>query len=283
MLADRAALRDRDRVVPEPGQQGPGPGGQEPGPQPADTGRGVRQREQREASAPATPRPSWDDALNGIEFVDPTATPGPGKVTVAAAGAKDLHDQGRLQVGPRVHGRAQDRRLGRAHLRGQGQGRLPRRGRHRSLVTPTQQRIPLRPGSRRRSAMPIATAMSRLAALNAAKRIRGEEAGYSLIELMIVASMMVVVLGAVLSLGDAAQRSTPKDLERAHAIRDTQVGLHRMTRELRQAHAARLQLGLRDRGQGVARTRSARSSTTAGPGSTGACGRRSRRRPPTFR
>ena len=68
-------------------------------------------------------------------------------------------------------------------------------------------------------------------------RIRREEAGYSLIELLIVASMMVVVLGAVLALGDVAQRSAPKDLERAHAIRDAQVGLGRMTRELRQSHS----------------------------------------------
>ena len=30
-----------------------------------------------------------DDALNGIEFAEPTATPGPGKVTVAAAGTND--------------------------------------------------------------------------------------------------------------------------------------------------------------------------------------------------
>ena len=29
------------------------------------------------------------DALNGIEFVEPTATPGPGEVTVAAAGTHD--------------------------------------------------------------------------------------------------------------------------------------------------------------------------------------------------
>jgi len=67
-------------------------------------------------------------------------------------------------------------------------------------------------------------------------RLRTGEAGYSLIELLLVMSMMVVVLGAVLSLADVAQRSTPKDLERAHAIRDAQVGLDRMTRELRQTH-----------------------------------------------
>ena len=70
-----------------------------------------------------------------------------------------------------------------------------------------------------------------------AQRFRADEAGYSLVELMIVASMLVVVLGAVLSLGEAVQRSTPKDLERAHSIRNTQVGLNRMTRELRQSHA----------------------------------------------
>ena len=68
------------------------------------------------------------DALNGIEFVDPTATPGPGKVTVVRgrppttytikAGSKSGHE---FTIERKADG------SGRAHLRGQGQGRLPRR------------------------------------------------------------------------------------------------------------------------------------------------------------
>ncbi len=45
-----------------------------------------------------------------------------------------------------------------------------------------------------------------------------------------------MVLGAVLSFGEVTQRLAPRDQERSHVIREAQVGLHRMTRELRQAH-----------------------------------------------
>ena len=72
-----------------------------------------------------------------------------------------------------------------------------------------------------------------LASRNAAR----DEDGFSLIELLVAASLMVVVFGAALALFDTTARIAPKDQERAHAIRDAQVGLHRMTRELRQADA----------------------------------------------
>jgi hypothetical protein len=62
------------------------------------------------------------------------------------------------------------------------------------------------------------------------------EAGYSLIELMLVSSLLVVVLGAVLTFGQTTQRLAPRDHERSHVIREGQIGLHRMTRELRKAH-----------------------------------------------
>ena len=64
-----------------------------------------------------------------------------------------------------------------------------------------------------------------------------DESGFSLIELLVAATLMVVVFGAALALFDTTARIAPKDQERAHAIRDAQVGLHRMTRELRQADA----------------------------------------------
>jgi type II secretory pathway pseudopilin PulG len=63
-------------------------------------------------------------------------------------------------------------------------------------------------------------------------------AGYALVELMVVASLLVIVLGAILALGETTQRIAPKESERAHVIREAQVGLHRMTRELRHAYQA---------------------------------------------
>lgn len=64
------------------------------------------------------------------------------------------------------------------------------------------------------------------------------EAGYGLVELLVVASLLLVVLGAILALAETTQRIAPKESERAHVIREAQVGLHRMTRELRHANAA---------------------------------------------
>jgi type II secretory pathway pseudopilin PulG len=61
-------------------------------------------------------------------------------------------------------------------------------------------------------------------------------AGYALVELLVVASLLVIVLGAILALGETTQRIAPKESERAHVIREAQVGLHRMTRELRHAY-----------------------------------------------
>jgi hypothetical protein len=54
---------------------------------------------------------------------------------------------------------------------------------------------------------------------------------------MLVAALLAVVLGAILTFGEATQRLAPRDHERSHVIHEGQVGLHRMTRELRKAHA----------------------------------------------
>jgi hypothetical protein len=62
------------------------------------------------------------------------------------------------------------------------------------------------------------------------------EAGYALTELLLVTSLLVIVLGAILMLGEASQQIAPRETERALVIRDAQVGMHRMTRELREAH-----------------------------------------------
>jgi Tfp pilus assembly protein PilW len=67
---------------------------------------------------------------------------------------------------------------------------------------------------------------------------RAAEAGLALVELLVVASLLIVVLGAILALAETTQRIAPKESERAHVIREAQVGLHRMTRELRHAYQA---------------------------------------------
>jgi type II secretory pathway pseudopilin PulG len=61
------------------------------------------------------------------------------------------------------------------------------------------------------------------------------QAGYALTELLLVTSLLAIVLGAILALGETTQRIAPRDSERAHVIREAQVGLHAMTRQLRQA------------------------------------------------
>jgi hypothetical protein len=71
-----------------------------------------------------------------------------------------------------------------------------------------------------------------------AARPHSGEAGYGLVELMMVSSLLIIVLGAILALGETTQRIAPKESERAHVIREAQVGLHRMTRELRHASQA---------------------------------------------
>lgn len=67
------------------------------------------------------------------------------------------------------------------------------------------------------------------------RRLR-EESGWSLIELLAAMGIFTFVLGGILGLLDVSVKKTPKDTERAHAISEVQVGLHRMVRELRQAH-----------------------------------------------
>jgi prepilin-type N-terminal cleavage/methylation domain-containing protein len=64
----------------------------------------------------------------------------------------------------------------------------------------------------------------------------GRESGHTLVELLVVVALLSVVLAAVLSLGEATQRIAPKEQERALVIREGQIGLHSMTKDLRRAH-----------------------------------------------
>ena len=57
-----------------------------------------------------------------------------------------------------------------------------------------------------------------------------------LAEVLVTTTMFSFVLLAILGLLDTAAKVAPKDQERAHAIREAQVGLNRMASDLRQAY-----------------------------------------------
>jgi type II secretory pathway pseudopilin PulG len=65
--------------------------------------------------------------------------------------------------------------------------------------------------------------------------LRREEGGFTLVELLVAAGLMLVVVGAALALLDSSNTIAARDQERTHAIREAQVGVQSMTRELRQA------------------------------------------------
>jgi hypothetical protein len=68
------------------------------------------------------------------------------------------------------------------------------------------------------------------------RRRLASESGYSLVEVMLVTSLLIVVLGAVLSVVDSSGRLAAKDIERGTTLNETKTQLYKMTRELRQAH-----------------------------------------------
>ena len=70
-----------------------------------------------------------------------------------------------------------------------------------------------------------------------AVRVRLEESGWTLIEMLISSVILVIMLGAVLALLDMTNTVAPRYQERAHDLREAQVGLYQMTRELRQAYS----------------------------------------------
>jgi prepilin-type N-terminal cleavage/methylation domain-containing protein len=67
-------------------------------------------------------------------------------------------------------------------------------------------------------------------------RLRGQ-GGFTLIELLVATAIFLILLGAVLALLSSSTKVSAQDQERTHAIRDTQVGVYEMTRELRQAYS----------------------------------------------
>jgi hypothetical protein len=72
-------------------------------------------------------------------------------------------------------------------------------------------------------------------------RLLREEDGFTLTEQLVVAGGMSVILAAILGLSEVAIKQAPADRERVHAVRDAEIGLAKMTRELRTAHAITIQ------------------------------------------
>lgn len=64
----------------------------------------------------------------------------------------------------------------------------------------------------------------------------GEQAGFSLPELLVALALMVVVMGAALALLDTNSRAIATEQERPLAVVEAQTGLRSMTRELRQTY-----------------------------------------------
>src|SRR4051812_3985984 len=64
-------------------------------------------------------------------------------------------------------------------------------------------------------------------------RLRLDESGLRLIELLIASTLMIVVVGAILALSAAAEKGVPQDQERAISLHESAAGVYTMTRDLR--------------------------------------------------
>ena len=67
------------------------------------------------------------------------------------------------------------------------------------------------------------------------RRMSEDQRGFTLLEVLIAAALLIVVLTAALSLGDTGSRIANRDFARAHAIDETQSGVSRMDTDLRLA------------------------------------------------
>ena len=67
------------------------------------------------------------------------------------------------------------------------------------------------------------------------RRLTNDEAGWTLVELLIVVLLLGVVLTAILSIADGTQKTASADNERTNAIGEAQVGIARIADDLRHA------------------------------------------------
>lgn len=68
-------------------------------------------------------------------------------------------------------------------------------------------------------------------------RAARDQRGFTLTEQLVVSAGLVVILGAIMGLADLSAKSAPTDRERVHAVREAEVEVDKMVRELRKAHA----------------------------------------------
>ena len=67
------------------------------------------------------------------------------------------------------------------------------------------------------------------------RKVASGQAGFSLIELLAAQALFLLVIGAALAMLDTQTKVAPRDRERAFAIREAQVGLAGLVREMRGA------------------------------------------------
>jgi prepilin-type N-terminal cleavage/methylation domain-containing protein len=79
----------------------------------------------------------------------------------------------------------------------------------------------------------------RLGARGKRERLRAQQ-GFTLIEQLVSILILVVVVGATLTALESMLRAAPADQEWSHIVANTQAGLYRMTRELRQGTSVTL-------------------------------------------
>ncbi len=65
------------------------------------------------------------------------------------------------------------------------------------------------------------------------KRIRSDQSGFTLVELMVTMSVMIIVMIASLGILDIAVRSEPEIADRNRQVQAAQTELERLTREIR--------------------------------------------------
>jgi type II secretory pathway pseudopilin PulG len=67
------------------------------------------------------------------------------------------------------------------------------------------------------------------------RRLKKDESGWTLVELLVVATLLIVVLTAILSISDGTQKTAAGDQERTSTIGESQAGIARIAENLRNA------------------------------------------------
>lgn len=73
------------------------------------------------------------------------------------------------------------------------------------------------------------------------RRLRTDQSGYTMVEMIVAAMMMLVIIGAVVMLLTSVMRAQPEVTDRAHQIGEARIALERLTVDLRQGSAADLE------------------------------------------